>query len=272
MRLIDGRSPWTCDNPFQTHFPLIPLDSQTDIHGQAGISFRMSDSLLQLRGLFKAFPTGETSVSVLKNASLSLTAGSSTALVGPSGSGKSTVLNLIGTLDRPDSGEILFEGTDLTRLDPIALARFRNRRIGFIFQSHHLLPHCSVLENVLIPTLAFDHRTPEAAVIRAKRWLDRVGLGERMNHLPSRLSGGECQRVAVVRALVNEPSLLLADEPTGALDRSAAEEIGSLLIELNREQKLTLLVVTHSLELANRMDRQVEMREGRLVDLPPFRA
>jgi lipoprotein-releasing system ATP-binding protein len=225
----------------------------------------MADPLLQLRGVTKSFPVGDSTVSVLRNASLALATGSSTAIVGPSGSGKSTVLNLIGTLDRPDSGEILFEGADLTRLNPAELARFRNRKIGFIFQAHHLLPHCTVLENVLVPALAFQDRAPDEVVQRARQLLDRVGLGARLDHLPGRLSGGERQRAAVVRALVNAPSLLLADEPTGALDRVSAGEIGTLLVELNREQKVTLLVVTHSQELAARMERTLEMRDGALV-------
>jgi lipoprotein-releasing system ATP-binding protein len=225
----------------------------------------MAEPLLQFRGVTKSFPVGDSTVSVLRNASLALAAGSSTAIVGPSGSGKSTVLNLIGTLDRPDSGEILFEGTDLTRLNPAELARFRNRKIGFIFQAHHLLPHCTVLENVLVPALAFQDRAPDEVVQRARQLLDRVGLGARLDHLPGRLSGGERQRAAVVRALVNAPSLLLADEPTGALDRVSAGEIGTLLVELNRERKVTLLVVTHSQELAARMERTLEMRDGALV-------
>ncbi len=225
----------------------------------------MSELLLQFRGVTKSFPAGDSPVSVLRNASLTLEKGSSTSIVGPSGSGKSTVLNLIGTLEPADSGEILFEGTDLTRLKPTELARFRNRSLGFVFQSHHLLPQCTVMENVLIPALAFQDQVSEETVQRARQLLDRVGLGSRLEHLPGRLSGGERQRVAVVRALINRPSLLLADEPTGALDRASAEEIGNLLVEMNREQKVTLLVVTHSTALADQMERTLVMRDGGLA-------
>jgi lipoprotein-releasing system ATP-binding protein len=189
------------------------------------------------------------------------------AIVGPSGSGKSTLLNLLGTLDAPDSGSVWFEGRDLTGLSPKELATLRNRRIGFIFQNHHLLPQCTVLENVLIPTLAEQRRAPEEAVARAGQLLDRVGLGHRIDHTPGRLSGGERQRTAVVRALINQPALLLADEPTGALDRASAGEITRLLTELNLKDGLTLIVVTHSAELAGLMSRAVELRDGQLVPL-----
>jgi lipoprotein-releasing system ATP-binding protein len=225
----------------------------------------MSASYVQLSNVSKAFSAGDSSVSVLRGASLSIAEGESVAIVGPSGSGKSTILNLIGTLDRPDSGAITIGGTDVTKLSPAELAKLRNERIGFIFQAHHLLPHCSVLENVLVPTLALADKAPDETVSRAKQLLNQVGLGQRMDYLPGRLSGGERQRAAVVRALINRPSLLLADEPTGALDRKNAAEIGSLLIDLNRGEKLTLLVVTHSRELAGLMSRTLEMSDGLLV-------
>lgn len=222
--------------------------------------------LLELRSVSKSYP-GPTQVPVLRGTSLSVANGESVAIVGPSGSGKSTLLNLLGTLDTPDSGSVWFEGRDLTGLSPKELATLRNRRIGFIFQNHHLLPQCTVLENVLIPTLAEQRRAPEEAVARARQLLDRVGLGHRIDHTPGRLSGGERQRTAVVRALINQPALLLADEPTGALDRASAGEITRLLTELNLKDGLTLIVVTHSEELAGLMGRAVELRDGQLVPL-----
>ena len=222
--------------------------------------------LLELRAVSKSYP-GPTPGPVLRGTQLTVASGESVAIVGPSGSGKSTLLNLLGTLDTPDSGSVWFEGRDLTRLTSKELATLRNRRIGFIFQNHHLLPQCTVLENVLIPTLAEQRRAPEEAVARAKQLLDRVGLGHRIDHTPGRLSGGERQRTAVVRALINEPVLLLADEPTGALDRASAGEITRLLTELNLKDRLTLIVVTHSAELAGLMGRAVELRDGQLVAL-----
>ena len=227
----------------------------------------MTDApLLELRSVSKSYP-GPTPVPVLREASLSVARSESLAIVGPSGSGKSTLLNLLGTLDTPDSGSVWFEGRDLTGLSAKELAVLRNRRIGFVFQNHHLLPQCTVLENVLIPTLAGAGRTPREAEHRARQLLDRVGLGHRIDHTPGRLSGGERQRTAVVRALINEPALLLADEPTGALDRVSAGEITKLLVELNRADGLTLIVVTHSAELAGLMGRSVELRDGNLVPL-----
>ncbi len=223
--------------------------------------------LIELRSVTKAYVAsgGAPPVSVLRNASLTVYRGESIAIVGPSGSGKSTILNLLGTLDRPDEGTVLLQGQDLTRLGAMELAQIRNRQIGFIFQSHHLLPHCSVLENVLVPTLAETGRAPADAAARASELLVRVGLGARLDHLPGRLSGGERQRCAVVRALINRPSLLLADEPTGALDRSSATDIGRLLVELNREQGITLIIVTHSMELARLMGRICEVKDGQLI-------
>jgi lipoprotein-releasing system ATP-binding protein len=225
--------------------------------------------LLEFRGVSKAFAVGDTRVPVLRDASFALHAGERVAILGPSGSGKSTVLNLAGALDQPDQGSVLLGGDDLSRQDGPTLARFRNERLGFVFQAHHLLPHCSVLENVLVPALAQKSRVPADVTKRARQLIERVGLRDREQHLPGRLSGGERQRAAVVRALINEPSLVLADEPTGALDRASAQEIGRLLVELNREQGMTLLVVTHSAELASLMDRVLEMRDGNLVARAP---
>lgn len=186
------------------------------------------------------------------------------AVTGPSGSGKSTLLYILGTLDKPSSGEVQLDGRNLFLLNERQQAEYRNRNVGFVFQDHHLLPQCTVLENVLIPTLAGDGAGLEE-VARAKSLLERVGLGERMEHRPAQLSGGERQRVAVCRALINQPVLLLADEPTGNLDRASAEAVGTLLLEIAREQNTMLLCVTHSSELAARFPRHDELRDGKLV-------
>ena len=222
--------------------------------------------VVALSEVVKSFRRGEETVSVLKGISTSIDPGESVAVVGPSGSGKSTLLNLIGTLDQPDSGTVTVDGVEVGSMKELALADFRYQHLGFVFQSHHLLPQCTVMENVLVPTLATrDPRDKEAALARAPKLLERVGLGERTNHRPAQLSGGECQRVAVVRALINEPKLLLADEPTGALDGQSAEGLSELLLELNRDDGVTLIVVTHSLELAGRMGRTLRLKEGQLV-------
>lgn len=208
---------------------------------------------------------GAEPVTILSDVELAVARGASIAIIGPSGSGKSTLLNLIGTLDSPTSGRITLDGQDLTTLTDLQLAEVRNRQIGFVFQSHHLLPQCTVLENVLVPTLATANEVlRDGAPSRARRLLDRVGLGARLRHRPGQLSGGERQRVAVVRALINEPQLLLADEPTGALDRASAEQMAELLVGLNSEVRVTLIVVTHSLELARRMGKVFELRDGKL--------
>jgi ABC-type lipoprotein export system ATPase subunit len=225
----------------------------------------MSKALVEVRGVSKSFRTGDHKVRVLDEVHLSVAAQESVAIVGPSGSGKSTLLNLLGTLDQPDQGTIVIDGKNLSMMAGDELADFRNRRIGFVFQSHHLLPHLTVLENVLVPLLARASRVENEALERAGKLLRRVGLEAREDQLPGRLSGGERQRVAVVRALIHQPRLLLADEPTGALDRASAAEVTRLLTELNREHGTTLIVVTHSEELARRMDRVVAMEDGVLV-------
>ena len=228
----------------------------------------MPSALLRLTEVRKRYesPTGAEAVSVLRDISIEIGRTESVAVVGPSGSGKSTLLNIIGTLDRPTSGQVLLDGQDLSRIDDIKIAAVRNRQIGFVFQAHHLLPQCTVLENVLVPTLANnDAALRNGAGERAKRLLDKVGLGARLTHRPGQLSGGERQRVAVVRALINQPKLLLADEPTGALDRASAQNLADLLVQLNREEGVTLVVVTHALDLAKRMGRVLELRDGRLA-------
>jgi ABC-type lipoprotein export system ATPase subunit len=228
----------------------------------------MNGPLLRLSRITKSYPAaaGGEQLTILREVNLELNAGETVAIVGPSGSGKSTLLNIIGTLDRPTSGSVFLEDRDLSQLDDLGLAEVRNAKIGFIFQAHHLLPQCSVLENTLIPTLVTkDREIRESAPERAKHLLSRVGLGGRLDHRPGQLSGGERQRVAVVRALINRPRLLLADEPTGALDQASAQNLAQLLIELNREEKVTLIVVTHALELARRMNRVFELANGMLV-------
>jgi ABC-type lipoprotein export system ATPase subunit len=230
--------------------------------------------LLRLENVTRSFTLsdGAAPLQILRGVSFELDTGHTLAVVGPSGSGKSTLLNIIGTLERPESGRIELDGRDLVRLSDNDLAAVRNRELGFIFQQHHLLPQCTVLENVLVPTLAkagpasrpspSQSKENELPTQRAERLLERVGLGERLNHRPGQLSGGERQRVAVVRALINQPKLLLADEPTGALDRASAAELGKLLLELNREEGVTLMVVTHALDLAQQMARVMELKDG----------
>ena len=249
---------------------------------------RATANLLKLTDVTKRYaPAGATTgVSVLNGVGLEVAQGETLSIVGPSGSGKSTLLQIIGTLDRPTSGVVLLDGQDLSQLDDLQLAEVRNKQIGFIFQAHYLLPQCTVIENVLVPTLAEsgrarhsvradlphpDHgahgvaRPTESTAARAERLLKRVGLGDRLNHRPGQLSGGERQRVAVVRALINQPKLLLADEPTGALDHASATALGQLLVELNQEEGVTLVVVTHALDLANRMGRILELTDGKLA-------
>ncbi len=221
--------------------------------------------LLELRNVAKHYDAiGRADrPEVLRAVSLEVIAGESVAIVGPSGSGKSTLLNIIGGLDLPTSGEVSLDGVNLATLPPDELARVRNREIGLVFQLHHLLPQCSALENVLIPTLVDgDRDSRSAATDRAKELLTRVGLAARMSHRPGELSGGECQRVAVVRALINTPKLLLADEPTGSLDGDSASQLADLLRELNEQQGVTLITVTHSPDLANRMRRVLSLRDG----------
>ncbi|MCL4177453.1 MAG: ABC transporter ATP-binding protein [Verrucomicrobia bacterium] len=228
----------------------------------------MTKPMLSLAEITKHYDSGAGKVEVLARVNLTLAAGESLAIVGPSGCGKSTLLNIIGTLDRPSGGRIELDGRDLTGLDEVAMAGVRNRELGFVFQSHHLLPQCTVLENVLVPTLPLaDVALRDSAPGRARQLLEKVGLGGRLGHRPGQLSGGERQRVAVVRALINRPKLLLADEPTGALDRSSAANLGELLVRLNAEEGVSLIVVTHALELAKQMKRVFELRDGALHEL-----
>ncbi len=225
--------------------------------------------MLELVHVGKIYPSAQDGdgVRVLKDVSLKVEKAQSIVIVGPSGCGKSTLLNIVGALDRPTSGQVLFDGLDLAGLDETELARIRNKQIGFVFQLHHLLPQCTVLENVLVPTLA-DRSHPSArqqTYARAVELLERVGLKEFLLRRPGELSGGQRQRVAVVRALINKPRLLLADEPTGSLDRDASQNIADLLVELNRTEQVALIVVTHSLELAGRIGHVMELAEGLLT-------
>lgn len=220
---------------------------------------------LQLAGVTKSFSTAAGGLSVLSGVDLALSRGEALAITGPSGAGKSTLLYIIGTLDSPTAGTVRILGQDPFALRRSALAHFRNSRIGFVFQEHYLLPQCTVLENVLLPTLAGDGASASAQE-RAHALLGRVGLTGRVEHRPAELSGGERQRVAICRALINRPPLLLADEPTGSLDRRTAEGVGTLLLELGREEQAMLVVVTHSSELAARLPRRYELIDGALRD------
>lgn len=219
--------------------------------------------MLKVQQLGKDYPTRNGPLPVLRGINLELTRGETLAVMGPSGSGKSTLLHILGTLDTPTSGRVTLADQDPFQLAEPALADFRNRHIGFIFQDHHLLPQCSVLENVLIPTLVAGG-VAWGKVERARDLLGRVGLLERLEHRPAELSGGERQRVAVARALILQPVLLLADEPTGNLDRHTAAAVSQLLLDLQRQEQTILVVVTHSLELARRFPRRLEMNDGLL--------
>jgi ABC-type lipoprotein export system ATPase subunit len=218
--------------------------------------------LLKLENISKSYAKDRV---ILDQLSLEINAGERIAIVGPSGSGKTTLLNLIGTLDRPDAGKMIFDGHDLSAMNDHQLAQFRNRKIGFVFQLHHLLPQLSLMENVLLPTLTDPALQGKETEERAKRLIERVGLSGVVSQKPSELSGGECQRTAVVRALINRPALLLADEPTGALDQKSSGNLSDLLIELNKEEGVALVVVTHSLDVAKKMDRIYRLEEGKLV-------
>ena len=223
--------------------------------------------LLEIRNLTKTYraPDGGDAVDVLRGVDLTLEAGATLSIVGPSGSGKSTVLNVVGALDKADSGEVIVDGQDVEKLRDDELAAYRNTTVGFVFQLHHLLPQCTILENVLVPTLATPQADRDELRTRAETLLDSVGLKHRLHHRPGELSGGERQRVAVARSLINRPKLLLADEPTGALDRVNAARLGDLLVELNRTQGVTLIMVTHAPDLAQRMGRVLELVDGKLV-------
>ena len=216
--------------------------------------------------LTKAFQTPQGSLSILNNVSLSLSRGEAAAIMGPSGSGKSTLLYILGALDPPSSGTVTLDNQNLYELNEKDASAFRNQQVGFVFQDHSLLPQCSVLENVLTPTLIGHEKSPVEYQTRARELLDKVDLGHRLDHRPSQLSGGEKQRVAIARALVCQPTLLLCDEPTGNLDTKTGVHIADLLFQLNEKNGTTLVLVTHDPKLAQRCQRQVEMDSGVLKE------
>jgi predicted ABC-type transport system involved in lysophospholipase L1 biosynthesis ATPase subunit len=224
--------------------------------------------LLEAEHVAKRYGSPESGApAVLEDVNLSVREGEAVSVVGVSGTGKSTLLNVLGALDRPTGGSVRLDGRDLSELDETELAHLRNRAIGFVFQLHHLLPQCTALENVLVPTLAGGGGASEDTRGRARELLDRVGLGDHLDHRPGRLSGGQRQRVAVARALVNRPRLVLADEPTGSLDQQTADRLADLLVELNRDEGVAMVVVTHATDLASRMGRVLRLESGRLAPL-----
>lgn len=221
------------------------------------------NNLLSVRDLYKSFLEGGREISVLRGANLEVDEGERVAIIGESGVGKSTLLHILGTLDRPTAGKIFYSGKELPLDDPLSLSHFRNREIGFVFQFHYLLPDFSAVENVMLPALIQGEETAQARV-QAERLLESVGLKERMGHRPGKLSGGEQQRVAVARAVVLQPKLILADEPTGSLDFRIGEEVQELLFRLNEQRRVALIVATHNRDFAKRIGRQMELRDGRL--------
>lgn len=226
----------------------------------------MSGAHVQMAGVVRRYRIGDAPpVEVLRGMDLDVRPGESVAIVGPSGSGKTTLLQLLGALDVPDAGSVRIDGQDIGALDETGRQQLRSRRMGFVFQLHHLLPQLTVLENVLTPAWATGDAA--ARLPRAKRLLERVGLQHRREHRPAQLSGGERQRTALVRALLMEPALLLADEPTGSLDHAGANDLADLLVELNRYEGITLIAVTHSRELASRMARRLAIEDGKLKAL-----
>lgn len=223
--------------------------------------------LLQLQNITKGYgvPGMPGYRKVLKELNLTVEKGEKIAIVGPSGSGKTTLLNLIGALDNPELGQIIFDGKYITEYSGNELARFRNRNLGFIFQLHHLMPQLTLLENVLLPFLAGGNNISAEQLDWAEFLIQKVGIWDQREQKPAQLSGGECQRTAVVRALVNKPQLLLADEPTGALDEENAEILADLLDNIHEEQKVSMVVVTHDSTLANRMDKSYKLKSGKLI-------
>ena len=227
----------------------------------------MNDSvLLRISKIYKSFEHIHHTVSVLQDVSFEVVQCQSLVMTGPSGSGKSTLLHLIGALDKPSSGEIEINGTSLLNLSELELAKFRNQMIGFVFQDHHLLPQYSVLENVLIPTMAFKNMSSDSQK-RAIDLLEKIGLSDRISHRPAELSGGERQRVAIARALINQPSIILCDEPTGNLDHATANTVTSLLFDLHQTEQNILVVVTHNRDLEHRFDRRFVFKENSCIEV-----
>ncbi|MGA2702416.1 MAG: ABC transporter ATP-binding protein [Isosphaeraceae bacterium] len=221
--------------------------------------------LITVKDIYKTYHLGEVDVPVLKGVSLEISDGEMVALMGASGSGKTTLMNLLGCLDRPTSGEYWLSGEEVSELTPQQRADVRNRMIGFVFQSFNLLPRTSALENVMMPLdYSQQHITEKEKIVRAKRLLELVGLGHRMDHHPGQMSGGQQQRVAIARALINNPPLLLADEPTGNLDSATTEEILQTFVKLNNEEGLTIVIVTHEPDVGRHCSRIIRMRDGRI--------
>jgi lipoprotein-releasing system ATP-binding protein len=230
----------------------------------------MTDSVLEARDVARQFQQGPVTLEVLKSVNVAIFAGERLSIVGASGSGKTTLLQILGGLDKPSSGQVLVDGKNIHALGEKERGELRNQSIGFVYQFHHLLPEFSALENVAMPLLVRRMHTGEAKD-RARELLKRVGLGERLTHRPHQLSGGERQRAAVARALVTQPKLVLADEPTGNLDGRNAESVFELMLELNRERRTSLVVVTHDLRIAARMDRALEIENGSLREVDALR-
>ena len=229
----------------------------TEAPGQSG---------LRVAGVGKSFERAGHRIEVLRGAAFCLRPGQSLAIIGPSGAGKSTLLHMLGSLDRPSAGSITIDGRNPLSLPEPELARFRNREIGFVFQDHHLLPQYSVLENVLIPTMAFKNMSPNSQK-RAIDLLEKIGLSDRISHRPTELSGGERQRVAIARALINQPSIILCDEPTGNLDHATANTVTSLLFDLHQTEQNILVVVTHNRDLEHRFDRRFVFKENSCIEV-----
>lgn len=225
--------------------------------------------MLEARAVTKTYRTGRVSLTVLHAVSVAIEPGDFVAITGPSGAGKSTLLHLLAGLDMPTSGEVAWEGRSLSRMSDRERARFRNATLGIVFQFYHLLPELTALENVMLPGLVRRTQARAALKARAEALLSRVGLRERLHHKPGELSGGEQQRAAIARALVNEPPVLLCDEPTGNLDSTTGEAITKLLVDIHRQQRVSLVLVTHETELAKLADRTVALRDGRIVDHRP---
>lgn len=232
--------------------------------GDERIHHDANDQVIAARGVSKRFKQGDLDVSVLEDLDFSIASGERVAIVGSSGSGKSTLLHLLGGLDSPTTGEIEVAGQRMDRLSPAERGRLRNRMMGFVYQFHHLLPEFSALENVAMPLLIGGQRKGKS-IERAKELLARVGLGERYRHKPGELSGGERQRAAIARALINDPRVVLADEPTGNLDEDTSSKVYELMLELNKELNTSFIIVTHDVKLAARMDRTLTMRQGTLL-------
>ena len=222
--------------------------------------------IIKTTGLTKEYQVSKTeTLKVLKGIDAEIIEGEIIAIVGPSGAGKSTLLHIMGTLDKPTSGDVIFDGENIFKLGSNELARFRNTKIGFVFQFHHLLPEFTAIENVCIAAMISD-RSIKSVEGKAKELLTEVGLGERLDHKPSELSGGEAQRVAIARALINSPKVILADEPTGNLDSKNSEEVMSLIFELRKKYNMTFVIVTHNEKFAQMTDRTLKMMDGRIIN------